>query len=134
MRNHYRAESRLGGNPIGTALHAALPIEYLDELRYFTKLTSIGCFSGTNVYVGHITIPANVTGFEWSGFHYSTVLRYIVLPLTPPGITDTRNSLNYSGRLQAIYVPDESLNLYKESNDWARYSTFIKPLSEYNGD
>jgi hypothetical protein len=114
-------------------LHAALPIEYLDELKYFTNLQSIGCFNGTSVYVGHVTIPVNVINFGWQGFHLSTVLRYILFPLMPPELNETRRNLNYSGRLQAIYVPDESLALYKESDDWGRYSAFIRPLSEYTG-
>jgi hypothetical protein len=51
--------------------------------------------------------------------------------LNPPNIH------SYSTNIKAtvLYVPDESLELYKNAEHIKKYiSTNIKPLSEYNGE
>lgn len=115
-------------------------------------------FIGKSVFLGctnleEITFPEGVTRLEGYCFYgcekltsfvvQKTVtyigeyfigacknMEYIVLnPITPPTLAnyfalDVNNNF-------PIYVPDESLNDYKEATNWTRYESRIKPMSEF---
>lgn len=49
---------------------------------------------------------------------------------TPPKIYTT--SFN-SVPLEAIYVPDAALSTYRSASNWSKFSSLMKPLSEYGG-
>ena len=87
-----------------------------------------GALSSLDSLTG-ITIPSLVT---FLGGISGNSLRYIILePITPP-ILNGNFPLNFTNNCR-IYVPDDSLELYKEANGWKNYKTRIHPLSEYQG-
>jgi hypothetical protein len=56
----------------------------------------------------------------------------IVRAVTPPTLSgQLYQYLNSNVSLLGIYVPDESVDAYKEATNWTNYSSRIKPLSEY---
>ena len=59
----------------------------------------------------------------------------VCLAPTPPNTSASGNALiSSAGNLQAIYVPDASVDAYKNSTyKWKNYAAKIKPLSEYTG-
>ena len=59
----------------------------------------------------------------------------VCLAPTPPNTSASGNALiGSAGSLQAIYVPDASVEAYKTTTyKWKNYATKIKPLSEYTG-
>ena len=54
----------------------------------------------------------------------------VVRATTPPSLGSTLLYSSYS-TLDNIYVPDASVDAYKEATNWSRYADIIKPLSEY---
>ena len=56
----------------------------------------------------------------------------IVRAVTPPTLSGPLYQyLNSNVSLLGIYVPDESVDAYKEATNWTTYANKIKPLSEY---
>lgn len=51
---------------------------------------------------------------------------------TPPNIDAT--VFTGCSALTSIYVPDDSVELYKQATNWNTYADIIKPISEYGGD
>ena len=85
-------------------------------------LRGIGCYL--------LDVSSTVTLFSpYVGYQVSN-LTVIMRPTTPPA---TDNSYPAQFKPVAIYVPDESLDLYIESSYWATWKTKFKPLSEYTG-
>ena len=71
-----------------------------------------------------------IKGFVFSDPHLNTI---ICRATTPPNIdsyTFSRNG-NKNNNIKNIYVPYESVTAYQTATNWSRYSTIIKPLSEY---
>ena len=60
----------------------------------------------------------------------------IFLPKTPPAVGWQGMWSEQGGNLPpaAIFVPDESLEAYKNTTNLAEYAESMKPLSEYNGE
>ena len=59
-------------------------------------------------------------------------LDVIMMPTTPPAVSAS-TSLFYRRTDLTIYVPDESVDAYKDATYWTVLADKIKPLSEYNG-
>ena len=58
--------------------------------------------------------------------------KYIILPLSPPTLTNI-NAFSGINRLCKMYVPDESLELYKTATNWLNFKDHMYPLSQlYN--
>ena len=131
-RDGYTEHSPQGKScfPLGTQFQSNRLIEDLDILREFSQLqrfSSLGMFwYCTNLK--RITIPASTVSLYRQLFRYcpSGVIRFILLPTTPPTLDN--NDLWVTP--QAIYVPAESINAYKESSYWASYVSLFYPLEE----
>ena len=67
---------------------------------------------------------------------YKKVLKAIILEsLTPPRIGPNVGFF-FGKRVNnnaTIYVPDESVDLYKNANTWKDYAWSIKSINEYKG-
>lgn len=77
----------------------------------------------------NVTIPTSITSIEDWAFYYCENLKSVYCkPTTPPtlgeGVFD-----NYDGGDKPIgckiYVPEKSVNAYKEAENWKRYKSYI---------
>lgn len=112
-------------------------IQSFDELKYFTGITAIGGLQLSNSPIKSITIPVNVTAVD-SGFLgnkqscYDVVraVKMTMLPNTPPQIENVGTTANpircMDVKTSVVYVPNESLSLYKADENWGKYN--IKPI------
>lgn len=96
----------------------------VEEIRYSTFYNS-----KANI----ISIGTGVTRIRQQAFFNAKVTTLIVNPVYPPIITKSSYVLFYAGNVGSIYVPDESVELYKASYGWISYADKIYPLSEYTG-
>ena len=78
-------------------------------------------------------LPETITSIGISTFYHCTSLNCLVVKATtPPTLyytvfvdTPIASGTGY------IYVPDESVDAYKQATNWSQYASQIKPLSEY---
>ena len=49
--------------------------------------------------------------------------------VTPP----TKSTTSYYTNVAAVYVPDESVDAYKEATGWSQWASKIRPISQYTG-
>lgn len=134
-------------NNIGT-------LENLNDFRFFYNVKNvsnafIGCSNikianiwegvtafGDNLFMGaskieKAVIPTTVQnmGQMWVRSRLIASAIIIMLPKIPPKIPD----YNISSVANVVYVPDESLDLYKSNEYVKKYlSTNILPISQYN--
>lgn len=77
-----------------------------------------------------VDIPESVTNMGDYTFNYCSVLEYVIMRGITPPILGTETFGNTSENLK-IYVPDNSVETYKASENWSTYADRIHPLSEY---
>ncbi len=109
---------------IGTTYRTANAMQSLDELRYFTALTSIPAlaFASCTALVS-LYLPASVTTIADKAFQNATALRYIAMPAT--AVEATKNSgIN---KAATIFVAPELLATYQADAYWSTLS--IEPFT-----
>lgn len=104
----------------------------MDEWVYFTSTTKflyLMTFDSCKA-LRKITIPANYTQIPNNMISSCTAnaIRIICLPVTPPPGYNNKVPPNFGVKPLSIYVPDESVNTYKET--WTNQATIIYPLSD----
>lgn len=77
---------------------------------------------------GTLTLPSTLETIGDYSFLNITSLTVIVKAVEPPIIGGYQS---FGGGVSKIYVPNESVDAYKESESWKRYADKIKPMSEY---
>lgn len=92
------------------------------------------CFAGIRNYLKCICM-GNLQAINTSAFN-NTVNAIIILILpntfTPPSLAS--NSFNRLSPVSRIYVPDESVDAYKNATNWNTYASYIYPISDYKGE
>ena len=74
-------------------------------------------------------IPQSVTTIGVNTFTNCTSLSvFICRAVTPPAMV---SSFTGSSADLKIYVPDDSVEAYKQASGWNKYADIIYPLSEY---
>lgn len=81
-----------------------------------------------------ITIPNSVTTLEGESFRYCSKLESVTIESTTPptmrhtvyGTYETFGN-NKAGR--KIYVPAESVDIYKSAEGWSKYADYIEPIT-----
>lgn len=98
-------------------------------------VTSIGnyafryCANLTHVDIG--SENTELTSIGTSAFGNCTSLDvFVCRAIVPPSLA---NNIFDGSKGCMIYVPDESVEAYKNATQWKNYATRIKPLSEYEG-
>ena len=80
-----------------------------------------GCSNLTTLNIG-----SGITSIGYESFNGCGKLRTITITATtPPAL----GQYTFDGRYITVYVPDESVELYKTSGRWANFSSKIKPIS-----
>lgn len=143
---------RLGGNPIGTKFYNNKVIKTFPEFERFTKVGDLGinmanAFESTNLEIlnlpegintikhrvffgstyGILRLPSTVTNI--SCYAPTKVTTLICLALTPPSVSVFANNSVYT----KVYVPDNSIDLYKSASNWSKLASKMYALSEYAG-
>ncbi len=91
--------------------------------------TFYNCYSLTS-----ISIPANVSSIGNYAFNScNSILKYVFNRTTPPTLSNTKVFTNINS-ICKIYVPDESVEAYKDATNWNTYADYIHPMSEMEGD
>lgn len=115
-------------------------LDYGEGFRGMTQLqritlpvcecTSIGLslFHGcTNLK--RIIIPSNYTDMGWITFQRCTSLAVVVVQNDTPPKLGGLDVFQVSP--DAIYVPDNSIEMYKAATNWSHYADKFRPLSEF---
>lgn len=72
-----------------------------------------------------VDFAANITVFNTKMFNSSAIVRTMIIRATvPPTVLGTQ-TIN---GLEAIYVPAESVDLYKSAEGWSQYADLIQPI------
>lgn len=98
-------------------------------------LLTIGdyAFQNADLSGGAITIPSSVTSIGTYAFQGTTGRTFIFQSTTPPTLDYHAIADNYTEIAQtAIYVPDDSVNTYKNGSGWSALINIIYPISDYN--
>lgn len=101
--------------------------ESLLEITIPNSVTSIGrlAFSGCTS-LSPIIIPNSVISIGDYAFRDCSSLTSITCEATTP---PTLGSYNNLSNVTAVYVPAESVDLYKNATNWSYYSNVIQPIS-----
>lgn len=84
-------------------------------------------FCGTHATT-KIVLPSTLTTLGTNVFRDSYASTIIVKSVTPPTLGS--DAWLY-GMASQIYVPDESVDAYKNSSVWSQKSSIIRPMSDY---
>lgn len=128
--NPYTYYSVIGGT--STAKSGMLTYCCIDpNFEYFTQLLRQSFRYCRSLRVLHI--PAAVTSLLEQILYYCyQSVTYVFHGTTPPSIkTNTFSAMSITCR---IYVPDESVDDYKNATNWNNYANYIYPMSEMGGD
>ena len=76
-----------------------------------------------------ISIPDSVTCIEDQVFHGCTGLNAIIMEAINPPVTENGMEYTFVDTNDCpIFVPEESVNAYKEADDWSQYASRIHPI------
>lgn len=81
-----------------------------------------------NKNITRLELPSTITSIGSLGIHYTTGNKTIVIKAVEPPIYT--NSRSYIGNSTKIYVPDESVEVYKTSQYWSNLEDLIYPISD----
>ena len=93
---------------------------YYNDQNY--TVTRIGRKAFYDIGLSTLIIPYTVVRIENDAFGGSNIPNLICMATTPPSIE--RSSFDHAS-LQSIYVPNESVNMYKYEFGWQQYAGII---------
>ena len=90
------------------------------------SITSIGgwAFEGCTSLTS-VTIGESVTSIAYQTFYNCSSLAFITCKAITPPTLDAGNDLS---NVAVVYVPAESVDLYKSATNWSYYSNVIQPI------
>ena len=97
------------------------------------KLEQAGSTAFQRMTATTIDIGANCTQLNTTPLANATVTNFIIRALTPPALGSSAGLGGSNMTLTNIYVPDASLNDYKDTTNyprWAQHSALMHPLSD----
>lgn len=104
-------------------------IFYSESISDFGRID--GVFSQAISYgynLKYVAIPYGVTTFSWNWSGCNALKTMVFNPIIPIAVTGGSSSPN---SVTAIYVPDESVQMYKETAPWTNVASKIFPMSDY---
>jgi len=103
----------------------------LQEIEIPNSVTTLGSWVFSNCsQLGKVVIGENV-GFLYSGLLNNIKNNAIVILRSSTPYSVANDTFNSWGRVDYVYVPDESVETYKTTNIWNNIASKIKPISEY---
>ena len=76
-----------------------------------------------------VILPSTVSSIKENILFGATAMEnFMIKAVNPPSISNNDLGYNFSNTCK-IYVPDTSVNAYKESSWWTKYSSRIYPMS-----
>lgn len=97
--------------------------------RMYAASSGAGVFRGCTELTS-VRLPETLTDAVGYTFYRCTSLEEVIMDgVTPPNIDTSTFSLTNNTFI--IFVPDASVDAYKEATNWSQYQDRIKPLSEY---
>lgn len=97
------------------------------------SVTTIGNGAFYNaLYIRTVIVGSGCTSIGSNAFNMgnseSTKLQYLYCYATEPPTVTNSNFLNSSVKPKYIYVPSESVNVYKNTTGWSNYATIIRAM------
>lgn len=78
----------------------------------------------------YVSLPSSVEAIGNNTFNSCISLSEVIIEATTPPIVGAK-TFAYTPDTMSIYVPDQSLEAYRNAENWSAYADKIKPLSEY---
>ena len=102
----------------------------MTEVTVPQDITSIGYNAFQQTALSRIVIPSKVTSIGGYAFSFCQRLSVLILqPIVPPLLSGTAFYAT-DDNMSIIYVPDESVDAYKQADVWSNYAQRIRPMSE----
>lgn len=98
----------------------------LTKITIHENVTSIGEQAFFSNQLTNIEIPSNVTNIGKEAFHSNDNLRDVTIHAINPPTVDSPFELNNANL--KIYVPAQSVNAYKTTAEWSKYTDRIFPI------
>ena len=100
----------------------------IEEVYIPDSVTTVSHFTGC-LSLRKVDIGTGIKTFNQNSFNGDTALAvFIMRAMVPPSYAGWTLPDAFTG---TIYVPDEAVDAYKVANGWKKWSSVIKPLSEY---
>lgn len=115
----------------GCKIKKVLDLGSITELFGATEITNVTQPFGIPSYIEEYVIPSTVTSIGRYAFAGMVNLSHIICNAATPPTLQLYHNLGET--TCPIYVPDSSVDAYKEASNWATYAARIKPKSELNG-
>lgn len=115
-----------------------LPVSFFDrcklsEIQLPETIQKLGQFCFSNNKIKKIIIPKSCNIVEGTIFEGNEIDCTVIFENKTPPIARNNFFLNrYTKSKIVAYVPNESLELYKNVINWKDYKNQIHPISEYN--
>lgn len=116
-----------------------LPVSFFDrcklsEIQLPETIQKLGQFCFSNNKIKKIIIPKSCNIVEGTIFEGNEIDCTVIFENITPPIAHNNFFLNrYTKSKIVAYVPNESLELYKNVINWEDYKNQIHPISEYTG-
>lgn len=115
-----------------------LPVNFferckLSEIQLPETIQKLGQYCFSNNKIKKIIIPKSCNIVEGAIFEGNKIVCTVIFENKTPPIARNNFFLNrYTKSKIVAYVPNESLELYKNVINWKDYKNQIHPISEYN--
>lgn len=106
----------------------SIPDGLFDQCKNVTKFAN--CFYRCES-LKSVILPTSIASIGGYAFNSLRSLQYIKALTVEP---QTIQSTTFSFKTIPIYVPDESVDLYKSATNWSVYADYIKPMSDFATD
>ncbi len=109
---------------VGTSENLTLPV--VDNVEHSIIEYAFGNYCEEKSFIKNITIPVEYNIISNGAFSSLKLTSITCLSNIPLQIE--RSSWGFWDTCESIYVPSESVDLYKSANGWSKYSSIIKAI------
>lgn len=115
-----------------TKIYIGDQVNYFPDVTTINSLTFYNCQSLNKLEFGPDLTTIGANAFYRVGYN-GLDATFIFHSTTPPTISANTFPTDYANyNYFRIFVPDESVELYKTASQWSTYASYIYPLSDYD--